>query len=240
MLPVALNDTFRFSCSKLAPCFNECCQDLNQFLTPYDILRLKNRLNMSSGEFLKRYTTQHTGPGSGLPVITFKADYNLGLKCPFVTSSGCSVYSDRPSSCRSYPIARLVSRSRPTGKITEQYMLTKESHCFGFKDGQTWTVSQWIKDQGLSIYNKTNDLLLEIISLKNKFKPGRLDIKTNLLINMAFYDLDTFKNQIFEKDILENFNPEAETLNAAKNDDLKLLKLGIRWIKSILEQYYET
>jgi len=119
-------------------------------------------------------------------------------------------------------------------------MLTKESHCFGFKDGQTWTVSQWIKDQGLSIYNKTNDLLLEIISLKNKFKPGRLDIKTNLLINMAFYDLDTFKNQIFEKDILENFNPEAETLNAAKNDDLKLLKLGIRWIKSILEQYYET
>ena len=195
---------------------------------------------MSSGEFLKRYTTQHTGPESGLPVLTLKSDNNFDLKCPFVTSSGCLVYEDRPSSCRSYPLARLASRSRLTGKITEQHMLIKEPHCLGFKDGQTWTASQWIKNQGLSIYNKTNDLLLEIISLKNKFKPGRLDLKLKLALNMAFYDLDTFRNHIFEKGILGDLNPETATLDEVKKDDLKLLKLGIRWIKSILTEHYET
>ena len=83
MTPLELSDTFKFSCSENVPCFNECCQDLNQFLTPYDILRLKNRLGLTSGLFLERFTSQHTGPESGLPIITFKADYARELQCPF-------------------------------------------------------------------------------------------------------------------------------------------------------------
>ena len=43
---------------------------------------------MTSGEFLERYTTQHTGPETGLPVIALKPDDALELKCPFVTKSG--------------------------------------------------------------------------------------------------------------------------------------------------------
>ena len=52
LTPISPQDTFRFSCSPVVVCFNECCRDLNQFLTPYDILRLKNHLGLSSGEFL--------------------------------------------------------------------------------------------------------------------------------------------------------------------------------------------
>jgi hypothetical protein len=59
MIPISIDDTFKFSCSAKVPCFNECCQDLNQFLTPYDILCLKNHLGMTSGAFLERYTTTH-------------------------------------------------------------------------------------------------------------------------------------------------------------------------------------
>ena len=42
------NDTFSFSCSKELECFNRCCRDINLFLTPYDILRIKRRLKIPS------------------------------------------------------------------------------------------------------------------------------------------------------------------------------------------------
>ncbi|MFC1817173.1 MFS transporter [Thermodesulfobacteriota bacterium] len=96
IIPIAPSETFLFSCSRPVACFNDCCQDLNQFLTPFDILRLKNRLGIPSNVFLERFTTEHIGPKSGLPVITLKADPASQPKCPFVTPAGCSVYEDRP------------------------------------------------------------------------------------------------------------------------------------------------
>ena len=166
MQPISEKDTFSFSCHSRVRCFNQCCRDLNQFLTPYDILRLKNRLGLSSGAFLKRYTFQHIGPQSGLPVVTFRTDRADGLKCPFVTEQGCRVYEDRPSSCRTYPLARLVSRSRETGAFSEQYMLLKEAHCFGFEGGRLHTVAEWIENQGIAEYNAMNDRILDLIRSK--------------------------------------------------------------------------
>lgn len=228
MIPLSANDTFRFSCSAQVPCFNECCRDLNQFLTPYDILRLKNRLGIPSGLFLERFTTQHTGPESGFPMVTLKTGHASELRCPFVTPQGCSVYEDRPSSCRTYPLARVASRSRETGKITEQYVLIKESHCLGFHQDKVWTAQEWIKDQGVEIYNEMNDLLIELISLKNRFHPGPLDIKSKHFFHTACYDLDAFKNNT------DNLNIDADTLAIIKSDETELLKFSIQWIKQML------
>ena len=239
MTPLSANDTFLFSCSKKVSCFNECCRDLNQFLTPYDILRLKHRLELSSRLFLERYTTQQTGPETGLPIITLKTNDPHKLRCPFVTSSGCSVYEDRPSSCRIYPLVRMASRSRETGKIAEQYILLKESHCLGFEQGRTWTIREWIQDQNVTIYNEMNDMLLEIIGLKNRLLPGSLDIKSRFAFHMALYDVDTFRSQIFEQNILDQWNLDEKTLDSVKNDDVELLKLGHRWIRKILFGNFE-
>ncbi len=231
---LSANDTFLFSCSNKVSCFNECCQDLNQFLTPYDILRLKHRLELSSRLFLERYTTQQTGPETGLPIITLKTTDPHKLKCPFVTSSGCSVYEDRPSSCRTYPLVRIASRSRETGKIAEQYILLKESHCLGFEQDRTWTVREWIQDQNVTFYNEMNDMLLEVIGLKNRLIPGPLDIKSRFAFHMALYDLDTFRSHIFEQNILDQWDVDEKTLDSVKNEDVELLKLGHRWIKKTL------
>ncbi|MEZ4604032.1 MAG: YkgJ family cysteine cluster protein [Desulfobacterales bacterium] len=35
--------------------------------------------------------------------------------CPFVTADGCRVYQNRPSSCRMYPLIRVVRRARADG-----------------------------------------------------------------------------------------------------------------------------
>jgi len=232
--PITLPDSFCFTCHPEVPCFNECCRDLNQFLTPYDILRLKNHLGLSSGQFLEQYTSQHVGPESGLPIITLKPDDQQHLTCPFVTPKGCRVYENRPSSCRIYPLMRGVARSRQTGRMTEQFMVLKEPHCCGFYTGRTRTVQQWIDEQGLAIYNEINDKMMQIISLKNSRMPGVLDLKARHLFFTALYDLDSFRSQIADNGLLANLQIDSSLLDKALEDDLALLEVGIKWVERVL------
>ena len=231
LTPISLQGSFRFSCSPDVPCFNECCRDLNQFLTPYDILRLKNHLGLSSGNFLQHYTSLHIGPESGLPIVTLKPKDPHKLVCPFVTDAGCRVYENRPSSCRTYPLMRAVARSRSTGEMTTQYMVLRESHCHGFEEHRAQTPQQWTDEQGLAVYNKNNDKLMKIISLKNRLIPGPLDHESGRRFHAALYDLDNFRSQIQNTDLLANFGVSSRIMDAALNDDVALLDLGIIWIK---------
>jgi Fe-S-cluster containining protein len=232
--PITLPETFCFVCHPEVPCFNECCRDLNQFLTPYDILRLKNHLGLSSGQFLEQYTSQHVGPESGLPIITLKPGDQKNLICPFVTPQGCRVYENRPSSCRIYPLMRGVARSRETGRMTEQFMVLKEPHCCGFEGGQTKTVQQWIEDQEIAIYNEINDKLMQIISLKNRRMPGVLDIKSRHLFFTALYDLDSFRSQIINNGLVADLQIDSLLLDKALVDDVALLEVGMKWVERVL------
>ena len=234
LIPIMPDEPFRFACSAAVACFNECCRDLNQFLYPYDILRLKKRLGLSSGEFLERYTTQHIGPESGLPIVTLKTTDNERFTCPFVTENGCHVYSDRPSSCRTYPLVRAISRSRESAKITERFMLLNEPHCLGFNEPKEQTVRQWIKEQGIEADNSINDKLMEIISLKNRLLPGPLDLKSRHLFYVALYDLDNFRNQIFNEGRLDNLDVDPQKLADANTDDTALLEVGMAYVKQVL------
>ncbi len=231
LTPISLDEPFRFACAKTVPCFNACCRDLNQFLTPYDILRLKHHLGMSSGDFLQRYCFQHTGPESGLPIVTLKPKAAPQLACPFVTARGCSVYVNRPSSCRTYPLVRAISKSRETGAINEHFMVLKETHCRGFNENKAQTVRQWLEQQGICVYNEFNDMLLDIISLKNQVRLAALDIKSRHLFHLALYDLDNFRCQLFENNLLDNAEMEPTMIEAIKTDDVTLLRFGIEWVK---------
>ena len=234
LTPISLQESFRFSCSPDVSCFNECCRELNQFLTPYDILRLKNHLGLSSGEFLRKHTSQHTGPESGLPIVTLKPKDSHKLTCPFVTDTGCRVYENRPASCRTYPLMRAVTRSRSTGEMTAQFMLLRESHCLGFEEGISRTLQQWVDEQGLAVYNENNDNLMQIISLKNRLIPGPLDLKSSHLFHTALYDLDNFRWQIQHNGLLDNFHINSRIMDAALKNDVALIELGMKWIKWVL------
>jgi hypothetical protein len=234
LIPIKTDEPFRFECSPKVTCFNECCRDLNQFLYPYDILRLKNGLGLSSGEFLERYTTQHIGPESGLPIVALKTTDAVELTCPFVTEKGCCVYSDRPASCRTYPLVRAISRNRETGMVNEHFMLLKEPHCLGFDTPSSQTVPQWINNQEIGIYNHFNDQMLEIIYLKNQLQPGMLDLKSRHRFYVALYDLDRFKIQAFKTKLLDNLDVDAQKMTAAEIDDTALLEVAMRWVKQVL------
>ncbi|CAB1080048.1 Fe-S oxidoreductase [Alkalispirochaeta odontotermitis] len=232
--PISLQESFCFACHPAVPCFNECCRDLNQLLTPYDILRLKNHLGLTSRQFLERCTTQHVGPESGLPIVTLKPGNPQNLTCPFVTSRGCSVYENRPSSCRTYPLMRGIARCRQTGRMTEQFMVLKETHCRGFDRGRSHTVQQWIEGQQIADYNDINDKLMQIISLKNRRQPGVLDLKARHMFFTALYDLDSFRSQITENGIRADANLDPAMVDKALEDDLALLEIGMQWVERVL------
>ncbi len=231
MKPVFENDPMPFFCGSANACFTACCRDLNQALTPYDILRMKNSLGIDSGTFLRRYTSRHFGPDSGLPVVSFKPDPAFGHACPFVTETGCSVYHDRPGSCRMYPLARAISRSRESGKIREYFALIEEEHCMGFGKNTGLTVRQWLDSQAVDLHNHYNDQLIALISLKNRMMPGKLAGGHADLFYKALYDLDTFKTQIFEQDLLAPNVLPGLVVEKIRDRDEALFELGIQWVK---------
>ena len=234
LTPIALRDTFRFECSPDVACFNECCRDLNQFLTPYDILRLKNHFGLPSGKFLEQFTSQHIGPATGLPIVTLKPEAGNDLICPFVSPDGCKVYKNRPSSCRTYPLVRGLSRSRQTGEITQQFMMLQEPHCLGFKAGGRQTVRQWMDRQEIATYNSINDRMMDIISLKNQLIPGPLDLKSRHMVYLALYDLDSFRSQIKRNGLLDDFDIDKKFFDNAMEEDAALLELGMKWVEKVL------
>jgi len=234
MIPVHEKDSMPFECCSDNPCFNECCRDLNQALTPYDILRLKRNLGISSQAFLKKYTSFHYGPGSGLPIVTFKPNPATGHECPFVTAMGCSVYEDRPGSCRLYPLARAIAMDRETGEIDEYFALIEEEHCKGFGKKSGMTVRQWLEGQDVGLHNLHNDKLMELISLKNKILPGKLEGVQSDQFYLALYDLDEFRTQIFDHDLVADFGLSKFFFEAIKSHDEALLDFGIGWVKNML------
>ena len=240
LIPLDEKDLFTFSCHPQVSCFNECCQDLHQVLTPEDIIRLKHYLRMNSGEFLARYTQHHDGPETGLPVVTLKPGGPTGLLCPFVSPEGCRVYPARPVSCRLYPVARAVTRSRETGLLTELYALIREPHCKGFLEGSAWDIRQWIENQLDTDMLSSGDRMMSIISLKNQHKPGPLDIVSKRLFHLACYDVDGLREKVLSKSMPGNFQVDARRLDAARTDDWALLEIGYEWVCKILLAPEET
>jgi len=166
-------------------------------------------------------------------VVSLRMLKDEGLNCPFVSPSGCTVYEDRPGSCRTYPLGRMAVRKPGEQKCREFYILIEEAHCLGFSQPSQWTVRQWKKDQRLDIYNEMNDLMLDILSLKRK-KSKTLTREENALFHMACYDLDRFRDLTFEKRLWEAAAIREDRVEALRGDDGALMRFAMEWIKGAL------
>ena len=90
------DETFCFDCNPQVPCFNRCCAELTLPLTPYDVLRLRRHMGITSEEFLNTFATMRSFPDTGFPLPMLRMLQGPGEPCPFVGPAGCSVYEDRP------------------------------------------------------------------------------------------------------------------------------------------------
>ncbi|MFO7967119.1 MAG: YkgJ family cysteine cluster protein [Archaeoglobaceae archaeon] len=220
---LTLDDKLQFSCHPGIKCFNKCCGDLSLFLTPYDIIRMKNNLGITSTEFLKDYTKCNMGENSGLPVVFLKMKDDES--CPFVTDEGCSIYKDRPSSCRLYPLARMKSHNK------EYYHIVKEDHCKGFEEDKEWTVREWLEDQEGDTFNEMNDLFMEVISGKLKNPDKQLTDKELKMFYMACYNIDKFREFVASTKFLDYFDVDE---NIVDGSDAEIMKLGFKYVRFAL------
>ncbi len=223
---LSLDDVFEFACYPGISCFNLCCFDVNLVLSPYDLLRLRKALGLSSREFIDRYAELYLGDVTQLPVVSVRMNTH-DFSCPFLREEGCAVYPDRPASCRTYPLARFTGKDEE-GKPFEIYRIVRETHCKGHFERRPISVREWIKEQGLERYYFFNDLFSEIIFARNKLdRPLSADELDQ--VYMATYDLERFRKYV-EEGVLKDLFPPAE-ITAALKDEEELLRLALMWLK---------
>jgi len=214
--------TFRFRCDPGVPCFTQCCQDVTIALTPYDVVRLKNALGISSEEFLDRYAIIISKENHLIPLVILRMQ-EKDKRCVFVTPEGCSVYEDRPWPCRMYPL-----------DMDEEglfFLITDPARCQGLKRSEEWRIGDWLVDQGVVPYD---DMLTQFAGITTPLKSHESDIDNpdiKKMVFMVLYNLDKFRKFIFESSFLDRFDVGESRIEKIKRSDLELLKFGFDWIK---------
>lgn len=224
-----LQDRFRFDCHAGLDCFTRCCRDITIFLTPYDVLRMKNALGISSEAFLAEYTHALVGE-KGMPLVVLKMGDDAQKSCPFVTPQGCRIYADRPWSCRVYPLQ--PESTAITEKSGRQYYSVMDvPFCKGFFEDKSPTVREWLKEQGAFTYMEMEAPFKKIT--RNPFLEDKVieNKKIQQMIYMACYDLDRFRRFVFESSFLDRFDVEPDEAKQIRSDDTALFQFAMRWLE---------
>ncbi|MGD9008139.1 MAG: YkgJ family cysteine cluster protein [Desulfobacteraceae bacterium] len=235
--PVRLtfDSRFKFKCHPGVSCFTECCRGINIILTPYDVIRLKKRLDLPSDQFLAIYTEPHLLEKTDLPVVTLKQLDDDKSSCPFVRDEGCILYEDRPTACRYYPLGTAALQHKEGADDEGFFFFVHEPHCKGFEEDCEWSVAQWREDQGVDLRDEVNAEWTDLVVRKRSFPPNiQLTEKAKQLFFMVSYNIDKFRSFVFDSTFLERMPVDEDTQEKLKTDDVELFKFGVQWLKSVL------
>ncbi|HQU17080.1 MAG: hypothetical protein B7Z66_13075 [Chromatiales bacterium 21-64-14] len=234
-IQLGLNDTIQFQCHKGIDCFNQCCMDIDITLTPYDILRLSRRLEITTSQFLILHTVSFEMDQHGMPGYKLRTRDDSPA-CQFVTEEGCGVYEDRPAACRYYALGSMGLRRKDSPTVDDLYFLVKEAHCHGHREPRTVTVQEYRHEQGVEIYDEMNRDWRDIILKKRSSGPtvGKPSERSIQLFHLASYDLDGFREFVFNAGFQEVFDLDSATQNSLRSDDESLLRFALRFLKQVL------
>ncbi len=226
-------DAFHFSCHEGLSCFNTCCRNKHLPLTPYDILRIKTNLGIHSDDFLSQYVVYRPDPESGFPILSIKMG-DPDAECPFVTPKGCGIYHDRPTACRLYPLGRSSGIDPNGDKPNAYFSFLHITHCRGLSEKKAWTVAEWVHDQGLLPYIPMNDKMLNILFHPRRNPEAPIKESQQQKVMVACYNLDLFREFVFETPFLKQFGIDENTALKVKTSDTALLDLGFSYLKTAL------
>lgn len=226
-------ERFSFRCHQGLSCFNRCCRNLNLLLYPYDVLRLTKQLGISSDEFLDEYVDVVLRPGNYFPEVLLKMSETEEKTCPFLTPEGCSVYPDRPDTCRTFPMEQGILYDKDGKEIEFVYFFRPPDFCRGQDEETRWTPRTWIEDQDAETYQ---EMTARWAGIKRLFQsdpwPGQgPDCPAGKMAFMAAYNMDKFREFVFNSTFLKRYKIKSDVLKKIKSSDTQLLKLGLEWIE---------
>ncbi|TAN42387.1 MAG: YkgJ family cysteine cluster protein [Nitrospirae bacterium] len=224
---------FRFKCYPGIGCFTKCCSGIKIILSPYDIYRLKNRLGKTYLEFLNEHTVPMTIEGSSLETVGLRMLDDDGRSCPFVTPEGCTVYTDRPLTCRYYPIGMGMMK-KDTGTTGEDFFIkVKEDHCMGHNEEKVWTVQEWRQDQESDIYDEMNNDWMAIVLKAKTLGKVEFSQRSLQLFFIVSTNLDLFRDMAFTQKFISAYQLDEEALKKLAEDELELLKFSLKWLRFV-------
>lgn len=232
-----LDTKFKFKCHKGVKCFTKCCGNIDIMLTPYDVLRMKRRLGISSEEFLEKYTVMKADEKSSHPYAYLKMSRDADRLCPFVVvPDGCTIYTDRPVSCRYYPVGQATLKKAAGDAVVHEefYFFVKEKHCLGYQEPDDWTVQSWREDQEAEHYDAMNREWKQLLMRRDLPGQRKLDQKKQTQFFMASYDLDRFRRYVFESRFLEVFDVDPEEAQRMREDEVALMQFAFQYIKYLM------
>lgn len=240
---LTLDSKIKFRCHPGVRCFTACCGGIKIVLTPYDILQLIKRLDMPAHEFLGKYTVPTYLEKTDMPGVMLKLREEDN-KCPFVTPEGCTVYTDRPSACRYYPVGMAdfheggtkdADGNEISGDEEKFFFVVKEDHCKGFEEDKEWTVREWRADQGVDVRDEMNKEWLRLVMRRKSFgAQAELSEPAKRMFFMASTDLAHFRRFIFESSFLDTYIVDEETIEKIKTDDVELMHFSFKYLASSL------
>ncbi|PIE66295.1 MAG: zinc/iron-chelating domain-containing protein [Desulfobacterales bacterium] len=240
---LGLNSTITFRCHPGVSCFTNCCGSIKIVLTPYDILMLTRRLDIPAHEFLHAYTLPIYLEKTDMPGVMIKMREEDD-KCPFVTPEGCTVYSDRPTACRYYPVGMADfheggRRDSDGNEVTPEeekfFFLVKEPYCKGHEEKKKWTVGEWRADQGVDVRDEMNKEWLRLIMRRKSYgHQASLSEQAKRMFFMASTDVSHFRRFVFESSFLETYEIDQETIDLIKDDDVALLLFSFEYLGNSL------
>ncbi len=239
---LTLDSRLKFRCHPGVPCFTACCGGIKIILTPYDILQLTKRLGIPAHEFLHQYALPTYLEKTDMPGVMLKLNEDDN-KCPFVTPAGCTVYSDRPTACRYYPVGMAdfhEGGQRDSGEETTKeeekfFFLVKEEHCKGFLEDKEWTIREWRADQGVDVRDEMNKEWLRLIMRRKSYgHQATLSDQAKRMFFMTSTDLAHFRRFVFESSFLDTYEIDQETIDKIKEDDVELMLFSFKYLASTL------
>ena len=233
------SESFQFECRPDVSCFGKCCSNLTLMLLPYDVLRLRSRLQLSSAAFLDEHAVTVLDPDTGVPRIRLRMGDDENKSCPFLGPKGCAVYEDRPSACRMFPLGRAATTggAGALGKarlcdngVMERFFLVREQVCAGFAETREWRVDEWLDNEGLRPYIAHNDRWLGIFTrLGTLAKDPHAETKFSVF-RTAGYDLDRFRELVTGEAFTSRFEIAPSAQEKLARDDEALLGFAVRWL----------
>jgi len=227
--------TIQFSCHKGISCWNACCSNIDISLTPYDIVRLKKHLGISSTEFLRDYTVPYEMEKDGMAGVKLRPIEN-GTACRFMQPEGCGVYENRPTACRYYPVALLSMRRQDEYVDRQSYAIVKEDHCKGHEVARSISIDDYRREQGLPEYDELARGWRQLVLKKKSSGPtiGTPSLKSRQLFFMACYDVDTFRSFVESEAFSKLFAMTEDERTLVLADDAELMQFSFRFLRQVL------
>lgn len=228
-----LGHKLKFSCHKGISCFNACCKHADITLTPYDVIRLKDRLELTSTEFLKQHTVPFQVDQDGLPGIKLRTT-DEGA-CLLMNEEGCSVYKDRPTACRYYPLGNMAMHGTGAAKEETHYFLVEEEHCKGHEEDKEQTIQEYLKEQETAQYDEMNKEWTQLMLMKRSGGPsvGKPPEATLQMYFMCSFDMERFRRFVMSDAFQATYDLEDSVYEVLAQEDISLMQFGTRLMKQV-------